>query len=149
MSQDIRDRFAAGTPVQHVGSGTMASPMAPSPRADGHTGSEARLPHHPPDGAVNRAGSPWWTAWEKPSSAVALRPTVGQIGGQGMAHLLREGQTTCLVGLTRADTELAGVPIDIVSAEGDHFLSAQTKPSQEEEHRAMAPTGGRVTLVDR
>ena len=66
-----------------------------------------------------------------------------------MAHLLSEGQTTCLVGLPRADTALAGVPIEIVSAEGDHCLSAQTKPRQEEEHRAMAPTGGRVTLVDR
>jgi hypothetical protein len=39
-------------------------------------------------------------------------------------------------------------PIDVVEAEGNHVLSAQTKPREAEEHGAVAQTAGGPVVID-
>jgi len=39
-------------------------------------------------------------------------------------------------------------PLDVVEAEGNHILSAQTKPREVEKHGAVAQTAGGPVVID-
>jgi hypothetical protein len=83
----------------------------------------------------------------KDLAAGALRSPVVYVGDNRLAHVVWEGDMTCPVGLPGPKSKAPIGPIDIIKAQRDHVLRAETKTCKAEEDGAVAHTDSAVIVV--
>ena len=94
----------------------MPEEMAASPRARRETCALKGLPDNPPDSPVGQ-GLKGGTTLQKDLAAVTRRATTLEVGDQGLAHLLGQGQAAGLVSLAGANRYAPISPINIIQAQ--------------------------------
>ena len=104
------------------------------------------------------AGSQRGSAGQQEVPTSRGRPSMLEIGGEGVSDLLDEGEDARVVGCARADAHPALVPVEILSAEGCDFMRPDAEAGQEQQDRVIpqglgtaACTGGEgpLHLLDR
>jgi len=84
---------------------------------------------------------------EQPSTA-ALWPTVTQVCGECLADICGDRQYPIPPTLA-SHKQFPAVPVQVIQYEGNHLPGSETKTSQQQENRVIAPTETGTTITGR
>src|SRR5437660_1180958 len=109
----------------------MAEDMAGDARGDDDAGVGERVSHDAPDRSAGQRPKRGASSHKDLATRTARSPAL-EVGHERLADIVWEGYAACPAGLAGPQVNAAIRPIDIVSAQRDHVLSAEAKTGKEE-----------------